>query len=259
MKKVIAMVPMLALLILGCSFYETIIGSGHLVEVEMAYKDFSVLDIDAPVDVTVIYGTEHSVTVMADDNVLDHVQVTQVDRTLTMDLDSRYNYSNVTLKSVITLPLLEGLQLAGASMVTVIDSASLPSVSSFSAQVSEASRLLLGSISAQSISIDVQDAGSATISAYASTASVTVDNASSLQMDGSANDLVLVVADASSANLRDFAVTNASTKLSGASKAWVNIDGTLRPDITGASSLYYHGSAFFVSPVITGASSIIQY
>ena len=259
MKKILMIVPLLAVVVFGCSFFEIIAGSGNLVEVQMSHSGFNVLDINAPFDVTVIQDTEYSVTIMVDDNILDHVQVAQMDQTLSIDLNPYYAYNDVTLKAVITVPFLEGLELSSASTVTVIDSASLPSVSSFSVVVDDASHLLLGSIVADLITVNVKDGGKATITALASTASVTVDRGSSLQMNGSAYDLSLTVTGASTADLKDFAVSEASTTISDASEAWVNVDGALRPDITGGSSLYYRGSVTLISPNIAGASSIIQY
>ena len=260
MKKMLVLVPALIALVFGCSFVDNIlIGSGNLVEVQMNHTGFNVIDIDAPFEVTLIPSAEYSVTIVVDDNILDHVRIAQTDQILSMDLNAYHSYSNMTLKAFVTAPSLRGLELSGASMVTVIDSGSLPSVLSFEVEVRDASHLILGTIVADTLSVRVENAGRANVSAQVSSASIVVGNASSLQMGGSADDLTLVVENASAANLKEFSAANVSATVSGTSEAWVRVDGTIRPDITGASQLYYHGSATFIAPVITGASSILQY
>ena len=259
MRKIVVLIPLLALFAFGCSFYETIAGSGDLVEIQTSYSGFSVLDVNAPFDVTVIHDTQYGATFMVDDNILDHVQVVKSGQTLSIGLDPFYGYNNVTLKAVITVPYLEGLKLSNASVVTVINSASMPSVPTFGIEVNDASHLLLGSIVADSVSIRIDGAGRATIGVQAGVVTATVDDAGSLQMNGSAYDLSLTVSDASAADLKDFQVYDAYVTLSGASEAWIRVDGSLRPEITGASTLYYRGSVALISPIIADASSIIQY
>ena len=77
MKKMLIFVPLLALLFFSCTYFETIVGSGNLVEMRMGFSGFSKLDVDAPFDVTVIQDDDYSVTIMVDENIVDRVDITQ--------------------------------------------------------------------------------------------------------------------------------------------------------------------------------------
>lgn len=259
MKKMLILVPLLAAFIFGCTFFETIVGSGNLVEMQMGFADFTEVNVDAPFDVTLIHDADYSVSVMVDDNLVNRVEVDQSGSVLTIDLDPYYNYSDVSLKAVITMPVLQGVELSSASTLTVIDSASFPSVTAFNATVTEASSLLVSSIVANTLTVNVDGAASATIGALASDSSVSVDDASRLDMNGSTYEMMLNVSDASSADLADFATSGASVWITDASEAWISVNGVLDADITGASTLHYHGSVQLGYLNIEGASSFVVY
>jgi hypothetical protein len=259
MKRILMIIPLLAFLTFGCMFYETLVGSGDLVEVQMGYTGFTSLDVDAPFEVTVIHDNDYSVTVMVDDNILDLVEVSQTGQTLSLDLSPQFGYGNMTLKAVVAMPILDGVKMSSASTVTVIDSASFPSVASTSIDVSEASHLLISSVVTNELTVSVTGASRATIGALASGTTLIVEDASTVKMNGSSYDLTMTSAAASKADLTDYETTDASTTVSGASEAWVNVNGSLDVDVSGASSLYYHGAASIGYFNMTGASSFITY
>lgn len=260
MKKIIFLIPILALLIFGCVFMENIVGSGDLVEVELGYTGFNALDVSSAFEVTLIHDDAYSVTVMVDDNVLDKVEAYRSGQTLTLGLDDTYRYTDVSLRAVITMPILTGVEMSGASNVTVISSSSFPSVSTFHASLSDASNLLLPSIVADTVTVSLSQASRANIGANASSTTVTAKHASSVQMNGSSYDLTLNADDASVATLKEFVVGDAaSVTLRDASESWVHVTGTLSLHVTNASTLYYRGSPNIGSITLDGASSIFEF
>ncbi len=260
MKKIIFLIPVLALLLFSCSFLDNIVGSGNLVEAELAYTGFNALNVGSAFDVTLIHDDTYSVTVMVDDNVLDKVEAYRSGQVLTLGLNDAYRYTDVSLRAVITMPTLTGVELSDASNVTVISSSSFPSVSTFRASLSDASRLLLPSVVADAVTVTLSHASTANIGAIASAATVTARHASSVQMSGSSYDLILNVSDASVATLKDLVVADLATvTLSDASEGWVHVTGTIRIDVTDASSLYYRGSPAIASITLDGASSIASF
>jgi len=238
---------------------ENIVGSGNLVEIDLGYTGYNALDISSAFDVTLIHDETYSATVMVDDNVIDKVITYRDGKTLTIGLDESYRYTDVSLRAVITMPALTAIALEDAASITVIDSASFPSATSFRATLADASNLLLPSIVAGTVSINLADASRANIGAVASDTTVTAKGASSIQMNGSTYDLSLTVDDASVATLKEYAAGGASVKLSDASEAWVRVDGVLNINLTGASTLYYHGIVDIGTLTLADASSIIEY
>ncbi|MBT3275236.1 MAG: hypothetical protein HN368_18930 [Spirochaetales bacterium] len=257
MKKIIYVIPFILVAFFGCTFFETIIGSGNLVETQLIYTNFDGLDIDAPFEVTLIQDNEYSVTIMTDDNVIDHVMTSMEGSTLSIDLASYYGFTGVSLKAVITMPTLRVIDLSSASTLTVIGSSSLTAVSALRISLSDASHLLLPSVVADNLTLDLDGASKATVGAYTSLANVSVTQASTLLLDGSGYSVDVVVDGASDADLSEFAANSASVTAGGASEAWININGTIGINLTGASTLYYTGTATWVSLNFTEGSSII--
>jgi hypothetical protein len=141
-----------------------------------------------------------------------------------------------------------------------VDSASFPGVSSFSASLVDASHLLLPSIVADTIVLSVEDASRLNIGAVASDTTLRAKGASTVQMSGSSYNLTLIADDASVASCKEFVVAETgSATLSGASEAWIHVNGTILIDVTDASSLYYRGSPTIGSLTIDGASSVIEF
>lgn len=259
MKRVIVLIPIFALLIFSCAFMEHIVGSGDMVEVDLGYTGFNSLDIRSAFDVTLIHDDTHSATVMVDDNVIDKVVTYRDGQTLTIGLDDAYRYSEVSLRAVITMPSLTGVELADAANVTVIDSASFPAVSTFTVSMSDASHLLLPSIATDTLSVKLSGASRANIGAYASDTTITAKGASSVQMNGSSYDLSLTADDASVATLKEYSTNRATVRLDDASEAWVHVNGVLNINLTGASTLYYRGAVDIGTLILVEASSIDEY
>jgi len=75
-----------------------------------------------------------------------------------------------------------------------------------------------------------------------------------VNLTGGAGCAQIDVSGASDADLRDFATSDTSVLLSGASKAWVMATGLLEGDLSGASRLYYYGQPTLGSMHLSGAS-----
>jgi hypothetical protein len=86
--------------------------SGVLVTKEYPFTDFSQLEIGM-FDVEVRQGEGYSVVLEMDENVLDHVQVTQEGERLRIGLDpsETYNMDNIHMRAEITMPTLTGLTM----------------------------------------------------------------------------------------------------------------------------------------------------
>jgi hypothetical protein len=81
---------------------------------------------------------------------------------------------------------------------------------------------------------------------------------SSLELEGSANNLNLVVTGGSRSDLSDFQVHNATVLLSGGSQATTNMDGTLNANLSGGSQLQYIGTPTMGDISLSGGSTITK-
>jgi len=224
----------------GCTLYPPLTGSGVLVEGTAGYENFSIVKAESGFEVTVIADASYSLTVTVDDNVLEHVQMEQNGSTLRIGLDPLYSYRNVTLKAVITMPVLSGVELSGASSLIVVGGAAFPPAGAFAAVVSGASSLMLPRITAGSFKVELS-------------------GASRLTAGGSAGKLVAEVSGASQADLKALVGGDGDLELSGGSRTWIHLSGLVDAAISGGSTLYYAGSPTWGDLEISGGSQLQAY
>ncbi len=197
-------------------------GSGHIVTEQRDFAEFTALDVKNIFDIEIVQSDSFSVTITADDNVQERVEVSQDGEELKIRLERR-RYHYITLKVKIAMPVLTGLNLDGLSRVTVTG---FKSSQDFHLDLSEASSLS-GSMEAGDVVIEASDASAVTLA-------------------GSASTLTLDASGRSRVDLADFSVNEASVELSGLSRATVSALERLDPvDLSGDSRLEYLGDPTF--------------
>ena len=231
-------------LMLGCSLLpslsdilpgEALTGSGNVVTREFDLSGFDQVEVTNAFEVEIRQGDAFSVIVRVDDNVEQYLDVVQQASTLRIGLKpiSSGTVSATTLEAEVTMPALTGLELSGASDVSVAD---FKSTVPLYVEVSGASSLR-GDIEAGGLRFDFS-------------------GASEVKLSGSGEDLVMDVSGASSADLADFPVADADIEVSGASSATVSVSGQLDLEVSGASRVRYRGNPTLGSVDASGGSSI---
>jgi len=219
----------------GLSGQGPLIGSGIVVTEEFDLSGFDQVEVSSAFDVQISQADQFSVVVRVDDNVKQYLDVVKQGSTLRIGLKpfSSSAVSAMTLEAEVTMPELTGLELSGASDVSVGD---FKSTQPLYVEVSGASSLR-GDIEAGGVRFDVS-------------------GASDVKLSGSGGDLVMDVSGAGKADLADFQVGDASIEASGASSATVNVSGRLDVEASGASRVRYRGSPTLGSVNSSGGASI---
>ena len=207
-------------------------GSGDLETQKYDLEDFTSLDVSHAFQVTVTQSDSFSVSVTADDNVLEFVEVELRGNTLHIGID-RAGGVNATLRATITMPQLRGIVASGASKVNIS-----------------------GFRSEAEVTLEVSGASTITGDLESGDVDLEVSGASTIELDGSAEDLVADVSGASRLQMDEFQVTDADLDISGASKVTVKLEGTLSADVSGASKLTYIGEPTLGDISVSGASTI---
>ena len=238
MKKTIHLMIAVVLVmgaLLGCDINDndSINGSGDIETVEMDYTDFTEVSISNAIRATVTRDDSFSAVISVDDNIEEYLNTRMVDDRLEIYLDRGHHYRNITVEADITLPLLEGLSLSGASRAEV---SGFMSDHDLDIKLSGASRLS-GTIVAVDADFDIS-------------------GASRLELDGVGENLKVKASGASDVDLRDFVSEDVDISLSGASKGTINLNGTLDANLSGASELRYYGSPTMGDIDTSGASKI---
>ena len=239
MKKAIIIVAIVAAAAVICTLLIVrgwpggLIGSGNLETEGYAFTDFTKVEISSTFQFEIEQSSSYNISITADDNIIDYVQVSQDGQTLRIRLGTVRWFGPVTLRASVAMPQLLGLTVSGASRGDIYDFSSTEDVD---ITVSGASRVN-GDITAGNIEFDIS-------------------GASTIQLEGSANDMVAGVSGASRLNLGSFTVNNADINLSGASSGTVNLNGRLDANLSGASRLWYIGEPTMGDINTSGASTI---
>lgn len=254
MRKAIVVVLVAVLLtsglLLGCG--GIVKGSGNLITEEYEFSDFTRVEVGSAFEVEVAQSNSYSVSITADDNLFDHIQVSKQGATLKIRLKTA-TYVSTNMKAEITMPQLKSLGLSGATRGTA---SGFGSTESLDIELSGASSLDLVDMSVGDIRLDISGASKVIGDLTAGDISCDISGASTVQLEGSAGDIVVDASGASRVNLGGFMVGNADVSLSGAASGTVNLSGKLDANLSGASKLSYIGEPTMGSVNTSGASTL---
>jgi hypothetical protein len=96
----------------------TIEGSGNAVTRTFDFSDFTGVDVGGGFEVEITQSSSYSVSVTADNNTFDYIDIYKADSTLTIGLKSGFSFHSVTLKTKISMPNLYALVLSGGTQGT---------------------------------------------------------------------------------------------------------------------------------------------
>jgi hypothetical protein len=218
------------------------------------FSDFTIVDIGSAFEAEITQSNSYSIKITADENIMEHIQVSKTGETLSISIKPGILIQAVTLKADITMPELHELRFSGATH-------------GIATGFSSPHNLTLTLSGASSLDPDIS-AGHAEISLSGASnlkgtltasgdAKLIISGASTVELTGSAEDLEIGEgAGASHLDLSTFPVTNANVNLSGGSSATIKLDGRLDADISGASHLYYIGEPTMGNIVTSGGSTV---
>ncbi|MFC1872511.1 head GIN domain-containing protein [Chloroflexota bacterium] len=213
----------------------TVTGSDTLAAWDFDYSDFTRIEAGYAFDVEIVKADSHLVRITVDDNLYEYLDVRKQGDTLHIGLKPNYNYDyrKITQKATINLPDLEKLELSGASKAKVD-----------------------GFSSSHIVEFELSGASEASGSIEMADGRFDLSGASSLELQGSANDIIIEASGASHVKLADFSTRNADVTLSGASDCSVNLKGQLDANLSGAAKLSYIGQPALGDIDISGGSSL---
>jgi len=209
--------------------------SKDVVTLSYPFVDFNDINISSAYKVEITKADSFSITITTDSDKIDFLEVTQVSNRLSVGIVSHSPLIDFdTLEAKIALPDIFNITLLGAIKAEL---RGFNFNHSFRANLSGASNF-----SGEMETGDVQ---------------FVVDGASRLKLSGSGNNMLADIYGASSVNLSDFTVSNATIFMSSASNATVNLDGILNANLSGASKLVYKGNPS-LGAISTSESSTIS-
>lgn len=241
MKKTIPIILLLvaALMLSACGANihigssKVVTGSGNVVTSEVSVSGFDAVQLDSIGDLTITQGDTESLSIEAEDNILDVLESKVSGKTLVLG-----SQDNVTLtptkpiRYTLTVKDLASVKLAGLGNVSMDGL----KTGRLDLNISGSGNLTLLGLQAESVDVAISGLGSVELTGQAS--------ALRLEMEGSGN-----------CRAGDLAVRDAEINISGLGNATLWASDSLDIRISGAGNLEYYGSPR-VSQEISGVGSI---
>ncbi len=215
------------------------------------YTDFTEVEIGNAFRLEVVPSDTYSITITAGQNILDKLRVNKSGNRLEIDLTGWVFSIRGDMEARVTMPVLEGLYLSGATRTTA---KGFSSDRDFRGEISGASSLDMD-LTCGKCDLEVSGASKITGTLNATETDLEATGASTIDLEGSGGNTQLVVSGASKAQLETFEMDDADVEISGASSGTVNVSGRLDVELSGASSLRYEGDPELGSINTSGGSS----
>ncbi len=90
-----------------------VIGSGNIQTRQIDLTAFTAIQASSGFNVQITQSSTYSIKITADDNILNYVQVTKTDQTLTIGLKPGIGFTTSTLKAEISMPDITTIQFSG--------------------------------------------------------------------------------------------------------------------------------------------------
>ncbi len=224
---------------------------------EYSVQGFSEVDVSSAVEFEITQSPHYSVRATGDEKLIERLKVEVSGQTLRIRLAWGLPFlcghcSHGNVKAIVTMPTLKKLAASGASTGTA---KGFTSGDDFDLTLSGASGAEIG-VEAGKTTVAVSGAGKVTGELKAKSTELKLSGASRCELTGTGGDARLDSSGASQANLSGLRIQNADVDLSGASRARINMNGTLNADLSGASSLEYTGNVVLAKKSVTGASKM---
>ncbi len=232
--------------------------SGGSVVTPEDFKDFTRLDIQNAFDTEIMQSSSFSCVITSSKALLDYLSVTKQGETLVVKLSPNHPFTDFAtmrkvLKAKITMPVIRGLALSGASRAVV---KGFESTNSLDLNVSGTSTASLDSLKTGDVNAEISGASDLNGKLTAGNVNLNVSGASHVELDGTANDVVLAVSGASKLDLEQFVNKTSNVTMSGASQTTIDTKDHIDVSLTGASKFFFLDNPSFGKTEVLGASTL---
>ncbi len=240
MKKIIHISIAIALLTFNYGFSQTkrVKGNGNITTKTHSTEDYSKVNVVGFMDVTLVHGTEGSITVTTDENIQEYIKIISEKGKLTIKVKN--NISISTKNGVhITVPFtdISGVQLTGSGDVAtknVIKS------NTFETELTGSGDMVL--------EIDI-----------ATTVDAKITGSGDLKLTGKATDLEIKVTGSGDFVGKDLKAQNVQAYVSGSGDASVNASKSIKARVNGSGDVDYYGNPEVTSTKVLGSGDISSH
>lgn len=224
MKKSYALYILLALLpvISSCHFWmDTVTGNGHVTTEKRSVAGFSKLSFEGPFEVEVIPGEDFAVSIEAEENLLQYINIDKDGSRLEVKVMNGVNLrTRKDIQIRVSLPKVESIAFAGSGNVKV--KGTISDVKKLELSVA-GSGDIVAALDCPEVEGDIAGAGSITLS-------------------GTTRQLKLDVAGAGDCKCENLLAEEVNISIAGSGNAWVYASLKLDVNVAGSGDIYYRGN-----------------
>ena len=230
MRRIMALVCLtaIAMFIPACT-----VGSGEIVTETRSVEGFDEIDLRGTGEVRVTVNGTESLTIEAEDNIIDRLTSDVSGSTLILSVDRPIQPTEDIIYTV-TMASLEGIEISGSGSI----------------EVSE--------FSTEDFAVDVSGSGAASISdVNAETVFARISGSGAVSITGDADELDLSISGSGSFDGDELTVDTGDVDISGSGSATVNVSEILDVSVSGSGNVEYRGNPS-LSVDSSGSGSVSQ-
>jgi hypothetical protein len=238
-KQITGLAVILGLLLTlqsSCSYaFNGVKGNGNIVKQERQISSFNSLEVGGAFKVFLTQGEKESLTVEADENLLEFITTEVRGNTLKISTTKDINNTNA-LNIYLTITNLDEMDISGACKLTCENKLKL-----------------------NDLDMECSGASDVDLKLSANNIKLEFSGASQIDMFGSANEVSLDLSGASDLDALELEAEKYSADISGASHAKIYVKSELSVNVSGAASLKYKGEPKLIQTDVSGAGSLKKY
>lgn len=221
--------------LMGGCVLDGVKGDGNVVKEDRNVSGFTSLDVSGAFTVYLYQGKTESLTIEADDNLMQYIKTEVKGDRLEIYTDKENIKKFTKMNIYLTFEELEMIDISGA--VSIIGD---------------------GEMTFDELYIDGSGASDIELNLNVALLKADFSGASEIDLAGSAKAAHFDISGASEIDAFDFVIEHCELDVSGAAEARVNVTANLEVDVSGAAEVKYKGSPSLQSDV-SGAGSIRSY
>ncbi|MGZ7068857.1 MAG: head GIN domain-containing protein [Methanobacterium sp.] len=232
MKKYIIIVLLLLAVIAasGCTNQGT--GSGKVINQTRDVASFNQIDFNGAGELIITQGDKESVTVQADDNLMNNIKTNVNNNKLTISFDNNMPVPTQPVKIYVTVKDLNSINVTGTGLVKS------------------------DNLNVNGLTLTINGAGNSTLNNLnAQTLNITLSGAGTITTSGNVNEQNMQISGAGEYNAGNLTSKIATVTINGGGKSTVKVSDTLNAIINGAGQISYIGSPK-VTQQISGVGNV---
>ncbi len=233
-----------ALIYTGCGVFDpTVQGNGDIATEGRELAAFRTIEVEGAVDVDITYGSQQSLEVRTDENLLPII-TTAVDSNGELQISSTESYSSTEgVLVTIVMPVLEGVEVEGSSEVKVAG-AQLENVSleKFAIEIEGSGDVTVESMIAGLVSMEVEGSGEILFDDLrADSVDIEIEGSGDITLSGETKRLAVVVQGSGELAATALVTKEADVRIEGSGDILLHATSILRATISGSGSVRYKG------------------